>query len=161
MNGFRNFLEANANKEAKESLKKLPPKHRALIKGYKFKFETGCNLKGYPDAIGLIHLDNPKNKMIQIAAGWRYGREFAMLHEIGHLVWNNLLSKEQKQTWHKIAQKTRPKIKKNDPAVAKQDDEEFFCHSYANYFVYNKVSKYDFDEWQKFIKKITSASETP
>jgi hypothetical protein len=105
MQGFRKFYESKTDDEAEESLKKLPKGHRALLKGYKFKFENGVNLKGYPDSIGLIHLGNPERKLIQVAAPWNYGREFAMLHEVGHRVYEQIMTKELKGKWAEIAKK--------------------------------------------------------
>jgi hypothetical protein len=67
MKGFRKFYESKADDEAEKSLEKLPKTHRDLVKDYKFKFESGVNLKGYPDSIGLIHLGNPDKKLIQVA----------------------------------------------------------------------------------------------
>jgi hypothetical protein len=151
MEGFHKFLEANANKEAKESLKKLPAAHQALIKGYKFKFEDGCNLKGYPDAIGLIHLDNPKKKLIQVAAPWRHSREFTMFHEIGHLVYEKLMDKNLRKKWNNIL-KT---VKLHKDAAKEKNEEELFCHFYAQHYTFNKVIRYDQNKLDKFIASLT------
>lgn len=146
MEGFRKFYESKADDEAEASLKKLPKGHRALLKGYKFKFENGVNLKGYPDSIGLIHLGNPDKKLIQVAAPWNYGREFAMLHEVGHRVYEHIMTKELKKKWSKIAKKNKKRVK--------QDDEELFCHAYANTYCNNQVTKHDCPEWTSFIKSL-------
>jgi mRNA-degrading endonuclease RelE of RelBE toxin-antitoxin system len=146
MDSFKKFCETKAHDEAEKSLEKLPKGHRDLVKNYKFKFDSGVNLKGYPDSIGLIHLGNPDKKLIQVAAPWNYGREFAMLHEIGHRVYEQIMTKELKKKWSEIA-------KKNDKRV-KQDDEELFCHAYANTYANNKITKHDCPEWEKFIKSI-------
>ena len=149
MTGFRLFVEAaGVNGEVRDTLAKLPKAHRALTKGYKFKFEDGCTLKGEKDAIGMIHLNDDKKKEIHVAAPWRYGREFAMLHEIGHLVYERYMgdNKELKAKWQKIVNKTKNKL--HQPA------EEIFCHAYANTYSKNKIEIHNHPEWEKFIKSL-------
>ncbi len=70
MTGFRTFVETAASTEVQATLKKLPPAHQKLAKGYRFKFQDGCILKGYPDAIGLVHINNDKKREIHVAAPW-------------------------------------------------------------------------------------------
>lgn len=141
--GFKQYLETKTDQEVEETIKKLPASHRALTKGYKFKFEGGCNLKGYPDSIGLVQINDPKQKIVKIASPWNYGREFTMLHEIGHMVWNQLMTKELKEKWKIIAKK--------NPKRVKQDIEELFSHSYACHFANNKIEKHHHPEWEKFM----------
>jgi hypothetical protein len=154
MKKFQEFLESKNNEEANATIKQLPEKHQKLLKGYKIEFEKDCHLKGYPDSIGLIHLGDPKNKKIHIAAPWRYGREFALLHEIAHLVWSVDLSDKQKEDWKEVVKLTRKNLKKYDPDVAKQNEEELFCHAYAQFYSKNKVLKYNHKKWDLFIEKI-------
>lgn len=149
MTGFRSFLETlGVNGEIKDTLARLPKTHRALTKGYKFKFEDGCTLKGEKDAIGMIHLNNEKKREIHVAAPWRYGREFAMLHEIGHLVYEKWMggNKELKAKWQKIVNGTKDKLN--------QSAEENFCHAYAATYCKNPPSIHDHEEWKKFIKDL-------
>jgi hypothetical protein len=150
MTGFRLFIEAEVKSEVKETLERLPKGHRALTKGYKFKFEGGCTLDGQKDAIGMIHLNNDKKKEIHVAAPWRYGREFAMLHEVGHLVYEKWMAdnKELKAKWQKITNKTKEKLR--------QPAEELFCHAYANTYCKNKIEIHNHPEWEKFIKDLPS-----
>jgi hypothetical protein len=146
MTGFRLFIEmAGVHSELRDTLAKLPKGHRALTKGYKFKFEDGCTLKGEKDAIGMIHLNNDKKKEIHVAAPWRYGREFALLHEIAHLVFEKWMANnsEWKKKWQKIVNKTKKKL--NQPA------EELWCHAYSNHFCKNKIEIHNHPEWEEFM----------
>lgn len=149
MEGFKLFLEESAEKEAQESIKRLPKAHRELVRGYKFYFEPGCTLKHYPDSVGLVQLEGNK-KIIKVAAPWNYGREFALLHEIGHLVYEKYMANNPKlkKKWQKIVDNTKHKVNQNA--------EELFCHAYANTYAKNKITKHDHDDWEKFIKKVTS-----
>lgn len=143
MNGFYKFYEDKVNDEAEESLKKLPEKHRHLIKGYKFKFEDGCNLKGYPDSIGLIHLGNPDKKIIQVAAPWRYGREFAFLHEVAHLIFDKLCKSKWKTEWEKTVKLHKKR--------QKQNNEELWCMAYANHFAQHKNMTHTHSAWESYM----------
>ena len=154
MRDFRAFFETKINDECKKSLDKLPKRHQDLLKDYKFKFESGVNLKDYPDSVGVIHLGNPDKKLVQIAAPWRHSREFAMLHEVGHRIFEKLMTSELKKKWTNLVKKIRPLIKKEDSVVGKQDDEEIFAHSYAQYYCHNKMSKFAHKELQNFIKNL-------
>jgi len=149
MTGFREFLiETEAHQEVRDTIKGLPKAHQALVKGYKFKFEGGCTLKGSDDNIGMIHLNNEKKKEIHVAAPWNYGRQFAMLHEIGHLVYERWMSHNSKlkKEWQRIVNKTKHKLHQNA--------EELFCHAYANTYAKNKIEVHNHPEWEKFIKDI-------
>jgi mRNA-degrading endonuclease RelE of RelBE toxin-antitoxin system len=154
MNGFRIFFESKVHDEAQTTLEKLPKGHRDLIKDYKFDFQTGVNLKGYPDSIGIIHLGKNDKQMIKVASPWRYPTEFALLHEIAHKIYEKLVSEKLRKEWSAIVKKVRPDIKKIDKAVGGQDDEEIFAHSYAQFYTYNKMSKFDHGELQDFISKL-------
>lgn len=146
MTGFKNFMiETSVQTEVKETIKKLPKKHQDLVKGYKFKFEAGCTLKGSEDNIGMIHLNDDKKKEIHVAAPWNFSRAFTFLHEIGHLVWGNLMNHKLKAEWSQIVKKTKNK--------ANQSTEELFCHAYACHYTGEKcVRIHDHPEWHEFIK---------
>ncbi len=152
MTGFREFLqnlfETQAQEEVKDTIKKLPKAHQALVRGYRFKFEGGCTLNGSDDNIGMIHLNDDKKKEIHVAAPWNYGRQFAFLHEIGHLVYEKYMAgnREMKKKWQKIVNKTKHKLK--------QPAEELFCHAYANTYAKNKIEVHNHPEWEKFIKAL-------
>ena len=149
MTGFRQFLETQAQEEVKDTLSKLPKAHQELAKGYKFKFEGGCTLSGSKENIGMINLNDPKNRTIHVAAPWNYGRQFAMLHEVGHLVYEKYMAGNAslKKKWQKIVDGTKKK-KLDQPA------EELFCHAYANTYCKNKVVIHHHPEWEKFIKDL-------
>ena len=145
MTGFKQFVETKSQEEVKETLDKLPKAHQALAKGYKFKFFGDCTLKGSSENIGMIHLNNDKKKEIHVAAPWNYGRQFALLHELAHLVYEEYMAnnKSLKKKWQTIVDKTKKKL--NQPA------EELWCHAYANHFVKNKVVIHTHPEWDKFM----------
>lgn len=86
---FKNFimLMEGYDQDLKKTLAKIPQQHRDLLRGYHFKFQTGSELKGDNKSIGLV---DKKQKTITISAPWNYGREYTVLHEIGHLVWETL-----------------------------------------------------------------------
>jgi len=137
------FLHENHNNDIEKTLNKLPKKHLKLIKKYKFEFQPNNTLKGDSDHIGFI--DEEKGK-IKIAAPWNYGREFTLLHEIGHAIWKYLVSKQKRKEWSKIIKKTKNK--------QKQNDEELFCMAYANYYSKHKIEIHNHDSWNNFIEKV-------
>jgi hypothetical protein len=146
MTGFKDFLvEAAVDQEVRDTIRKLPKAHQALVKGYKFKFQGGCTLKGEKDAIGMIHLNNDEKKEIHVAAPWNYSRCFTMLHEIGHLVWENKMTPKLKITWKSIVKKTKKKLN--------QSAEELFCMAYACHYTGDRCTKiHDHKTWHEFIK---------
>ncbi len=148
MTGFKQFVESKEKEEVKETLEKLPQEHQELAKGYKFKFFGGCTLKGSDENIGMIHLNDEKKKEIHVAAPWNYGRQFAFLHEIGHLVYEKYMAPNAKlrKKWKEITEKTKKKLE--------QPPEELFCHAYANTYCKNKVVIHNHPEWERFIKAI-------
>ena len=89
-------------------------------------------------------------KIITIAAPWRYSRSHCLLHELAHLVYAKFMNSDLIKKWTKIAKST--KMKKED----RQDVEELFAHAYSNYYEKNPVVKFDFPEWQEFIKSLPS-----
>ena len=142
---FKQFLES-ANPDLDETLHKLPKKVQALLKNYKFKFVGENNLKNDKEHVGLL---DPDKNTITVAAPWNYGREMAVLHEVGHLFFNTL-KPTQKQQWENIVKKTKEK--------QEQSPQELFCFAFANYFVHMKVEIHTHLEWEKFIKKLLIAS---
>lgn len=146
MKGFKLFFETTEeDKNIKNTLKKVPKKHAELIKKYTFEFLKGNTLKGDDQHIGLI---DPFKKKITIAGPWNYGREFTLLHELAHKVWENFMDEKSKKEWSRLVKKV-PKKERLD-----QDDEEMFCHAYANTYVQNKIVIHHHPDWEKFIKKL-------
>jgi hypothetical protein len=126
------------------TLSKIPPQHRELVKGFNWKFHAGNTLNGDDQHIGYM---DDREKEIAIAGPWNYGREFTILHEIAHRVWEQLLPPQIKQQWLQIVTKTKDK--------QNQEPEELFCMAYANHFAKNKIVIHDHPEWHMFIKSLT------
>lgn len=141
---FLNITE-NYDKDLKITLNKIPASHRKIISPFKFIFQPGNELNGDGNHIGVI--DNEK-KTITVAAPWRYGREYTVLHEIGHLIYSLLLTDELKKKWAKISKDTPMKAKD------RQGAEELFCMAYASYYVANKIDKFVHHTWEKFVKNL-------
>jgi hypothetical protein len=141
---FRTFLENEETKNLQQMLGKLPPSHRALVKGFDFKFQPGNTLDGDDEHVGYM---DEKGKEIAVAAPWNYGREFTILHEIGHRVWERLPD-NYKKAWAKVVPM--------NPKRQKQSPEELFCMAYANYYVKNRVVVHDCPAWNKFIENLPS-----
>lgn len=134
-------MESEEQKNINATLKKLPKKHRMLLNGFKVKFSPNNTIKGDHNHIGYIFKDK-----IEIAAPWNYGREFTFLHEIGHLLWEKIVTKEQKKAWSKIVLKNKNRLK--------QGDEELFCMAYANTYAKHKIKAHSNENWEKFIKSL-------
>lgn len=141
---FKQFLESD-NPDLDKTLHKLPKKVQDLLKKYKFKFVGENSLKNDKAHVGLL---DPDKKTITVAAPWNYGREMALLHEIGHLVWTELLNKKDQSNWADIIKNTKQK--------QDQKPEELFCFAFANHFVHMKVEIHTHPSWEKFIKKLVA-----
>lgn len=136
---FHLFFESASNGDLEKLLTKIPKAHKELLNGFNFKYTHKNTLNGDNKHIGVIHKDK-----IEVAAPWNYGREFTTLHEIAHLVWAHKMTAKLKKEWCAIVKKT-----KNKP---KDECEELFAMAYAQTYAKNKLTKYDFESWQKFIK---------
>lgn len=146
---FKCFLEQTGkeeNKSVREALKKLPKVYRNLVKGFKFKFLDGSTLNGDSEHVGYM---THKPKVIAVAGPWHYGREFTFFHEIGHLVWEQLVNKENRTKWKKVLNATKDKRQH-------QGLEEMWCMAFSNHYVKNKVVIHDHPEWHDFMKKINA-----
>jgi hypothetical protein len=139
---FRQFLTESDNSNIKHTLGKVPKSHRSLIDKYDIELEKGVTLNG-----GHIGEIDEKNKKIKISGPWYYGREFTLLHELGHAVWNYILPKKMKKEWSKVVKKTK-KPRQH------QGMEELFCQAYANFYCKNKIVIHDHDSWKEFVKNI-------
>ena len=145
---FYHLIEAKSKKEAEDlasSLNKIPKAHKKLLRDYDISFQGDNTLKDGGDNIGENDLDAKK---IVISAPWNYGREFALLHEIGHMVWDQLLCPHHKEKWKKIAKATKGTIKQNT--------EELFCHAYANTYAKNQIAIHTHPKWETFIKELAN-----
>ena len=144
---FREFMQGEMGEEKQDiarTLSKIPPQHRELVQGYNWKFHSGNTLNGDDQHIGYM---DDHEKEIAIAGPWNYGREFTILHEIAHRVWEKLLPPQVKKQWVQIVAKT--------PHKQNQNPEELFCMAYANHFAKNKIVIHDHPEWHMFIKSLT------
>lgn len=143
---FKQFIEqseqSEEDKDILNTLSKIPQSHAALVKGYTFKFQGGNTLDGDDDHIGYVQ-DDPK--VIVVAAPWNYGREFTLLHEIGHRV-HEKLPKEYHHRWAQIVART--------PDKQPQSPEELFCMAYACHYAKNKITIHDHPEWHKFVEEL-------
>ena len=145
---FKFFLiesEANDLKDVKETLAKLPKKHSDLVKDFTFKFQASNTLNKDNKHIGVIDL---KKKEITIAAPWNYGREYTILHELAHLIWQQFVDKKMRAKWTEIVKNTKDKMK--------DVPEELFCMAYANYYAQNQIVIHTHPEWEKFIKLLVT-----
>lgn len=144
---FKEFMKNDMEEEKgdiSKTLNKIPPAHAALVKGYHWKFHPGNTLNGDDEHIGYI---DDKDKVIAVAAPYNYGREFTVLHEIAHKVWDTL-SPNLKNQWKHICANTKNK--------QNQDFVELFCQAYANTYVKNKIVIHNHPEWDRFIKSLSS-----
>jgi hypothetical protein len=146
---FRQYIAEGREGEndVRKTIRKIPKSHARLVKGYKFKFQPSNTLKGDDGHIGFI---DEEEKTITIASPWNYGREYTLLHEIGHAVWKYAMDDAKKSEWKKILGPVRKGHKKE----LDQNDEEIFCMTYAQAYANNKMTKYDHDELVSFVRKI-------
>lgn len=139
---FRTYIESTEEMtDVNKTLMVIPKKHAQLVKGYKYDFKGDNTLDG--KHIGEL---DPEKKKITVASPWNYGRQYAVLHEIGHRVWEEFVTDEKKKEWMKIVNNTKNK--------QKQNAEELFCMAYADFYAKNKVVIHNHPEWEKFIKSI-------
>lgn len=144
---FKQYLSDEEKKDVKNTLEKIPAHHAKLVKGYEISFQSSNSLKRDSKHIGFI---DEENKKIVIASPWNYGREYTLLHEIGHAVWKYVLNEKMKAEWKKLVGKVRLKNKKD----LSQNDEEIFCMCYAQHYAKNKLCKYDHEDLVNFVKNI-------
>lgn len=144
---FKQYLSDEEKKDVRKTLEKIPKSHSDLVKDYEISFQSKNSLRGDDKHIGFI---DEKNRKIVVSAPWNYGREYTLLHEIGHAVWKYLVSDDRKGEWKKTVAKVRSRNKKE----LDQNDEEIFCMSYAQHYAKNKLCKYDHEELDEFISSI-------
>jgi hypothetical protein len=149
MMSFKQYFQQDDMEEEKGDIKKtlakLPESHAALVKGFQWKFHAGNTLNGDDQHVGYV---DTHSKEVAVAAPYNYGREFTILHEIAHRVWERFVAPDPRlvHEWKQIVARTKNK--------QKQGPEELFCHAYANYYVKNKIVIHDHPEWRQFIANI-------
>jgi hypothetical protein len=150
MMSFRQFLESDGSMEEErrdilKTLGKIPASHRALVQGFSWKFQGGNTLRGDDEHVGYM---DDMNREIAVAAPWSYSREFTILHEIGHRVFEAFVQPDQHlmKIWHEIMAKSKHK--------PPQPIEELFCMSYAAAYAKHPPTTYTRPEWIEFIKRL-------
>ena len=139
--------------DIEKTLQKIPKSHSRLLQGYDFKLHGGNTLNGDDKHIGYMDAEEEE---IAVAAPWNYGREFAILHEIAHVVWERL-GQEIREEWKQLVGQT--KHKQDDKPHVQSDSldqsaEEIFCMCYANYYTKHKLATYSHPEWFHFIENL-------
>jgi hypothetical protein len=142
MKRFIEFIEhkSEERKNLDAVISKLPDNHQKLLKHFDITYTCKNTLNGDDEHIGMIHKFD-----VEVAAPWRYSREFTTLHEIAHLVWEKIVSNEDKKDWSKLA-----KLYKGEP---KMNDEELFCMVYAAAYSTHPPATYNIEKLTKFVKK--------
>lgn len=153
---FRKFMEDDMSGEKLDiqtTLSQLPPGHAALVQGFKWRFHAGNTLNGDEEHVGYV---DDASKEIAVAAPWNYGREFTILHEVAHKVWEKFVAPNPRlvQQWYAIVQKMTPE-QQNDDSL-RQEPEELFCMAYAQRYTKNKIEKFKNHLWERFIDQIPS-----
>lgn len=148
---FKIFLENEEISGLAKTLSNVPKRHRELIHNFELKFNNDTTLD--KKNVGL-----KCGKKINIASPWHYSKEFVTLHELGHVVWENLSSKI-KNKWKKLLKKTIKEQKKNSNSKPSlnQNTEEIFCMAYASTYSKHPSSVFYNKEWVNFIKSIRLA----
>lgn len=144
---FKKYVQEEERNDIKKTLEKIPKRHADLVKDYEISFESNNSLKGDKKHIGFI---DEENKKIVISAPWNYGREYTLLHEVGHAVWKYLVDNDKKKSWKALLASER----KKNPKDLSQEDEEIFCMCYAQHYAKNKLCKYDHKNLDDFISEI-------
>lgn len=156
---FKEFMQMGdgmeeEKRDIKKTLSRLPPSHRALVDGFKWKFHAGNTLNGDDEHVGYM---DDGQKEIAVAGPWNYGREFTVLHEVAHKVWERMPPALQKQ-WHHVVANTKNKHNQSlDQDAAEsldQSPEELFCMVYATVYAKHKLLTYSNPEWMNFIKRL-------
>ena len=134
---FRTFFESQEEQEnIAQTLSKLPVSHAKLVKNYQWKFHAGNTLNNDNQHVGYV---DANNKEIAVAAPWFHSREFVVLHELGHRVFEQL-SAEIKANWSRFCSDESP--------------EESFCMFYATAYCKNPPIKYFEPDKIKFIRSL-------
>ena len=150
MMSFKKFFQNEADEEKRDIanlLAKLPPQHAALVQGYRWRFQGGNTLSGDDQHVGYM---DSKDKEICVAAPWNYARDFTVLHEIAHRIWETFVQPNPQlvQQWKQIVANTK---KRQD-----QPPEELFSHAYAATYCKNPPAIHYHKEWVEFVKNLSN-----
>lgn len=161
---FSKFIEQSEDmtdetKDIQTTLAKLPPSHASLVNGYHWKFHPGNTLIGDDEHVGYV---DDRTKEIAVASPWNYGREFTVLHEVAHKVWERFIATNPQlfKMWHEIVRRENSQQaqqpEKPSSEALRQSPEEIFCMVYANYYTKHKVVTYHKKAFMEFIPKLPS-----
>lgn len=150
MMSFKKFFQNDADEEKRDIAKllaKIPPQHAALVQGYRWRFQGGNTLSGDDQHVGYM---DSQEKEICVAAPWHYARDFTVLHEIAHRVWEQFVQPNPQlvQQWKQIVANTKNR--------QEQPPEELFSMAYAATFAKNPPAIHLHKEWVDFIKRISA-----
>lgn len=146
MASFKEFFQDNADEEKRDVAKllaKIPKHHAALVNGFHWKFQAGNTLHGDDQHVGYM---DPEDKTICVAAPWNYARDFTVLHEIAHRVWEKYMAPypERIQKWQHIVDNTKNR--------QQQSAEELFSMGYAATYATHPPIIHYHSEWVEFMK---------
>lgn len=144
---FKEFVNSEEEKDIQKTIQKLPPSHAALVQGFRWQLQGGNTLSGDNQHVGYM---DKGEKEIAVAAPWFYPREFTLLHEIAHLVWERL-PEQIKAQWAQLVNNT-----KREKDAQKQSAEELFSMAYATTYVKHPPTTFAFPKWMQFIKSLPS-----
>lgn len=151
---FREFLQQqtmpnDGMREEKndilKTLSRIPRSHSSLVRGYRWKFHAGNTLNGDDEHVGYI---DDGTKEIAVAGPWHYAREFTVLHEVAHKVWEAFVSREMREEWSGIVRATKNR--------QDQSDEELFCMAYAATYCKHPPLIHYHKKWVEFVKGLPS-----
>jgi putative salt-induced outer membrane protein YdiY len=145
---FKFFIENEEKSNLIKTLSRIPEKHKELINNFELSYKNRTTLD--KKNVGL-----KCGKKIQIASPWHYSKEFVTLHEVGHLVWENL-GRDTKSDWEKLLKNTIKHQKKtsNSKSSLNQSSEEIFCMAYACAYSKHPSNSFYNKKWIEFIKNI-------
>lgn len=149
MMSFKQFFQDDADEEKRDIAKllaKIPKQHAALVDGFRWRFQAGNTLHGDDQHVGYM---DPHDKTICVAAPWHYARDFTVLHEIAHRVWEHYVAPQPQlvQQWKQIVANT--KNRQDQPA------EELFSMAYAATYAKNPPAIHLHRTWVAFIKNLS------
>lgn len=145
MESFIKYLSKEQKNDVLKTLEKIPNKFSNLIKPFEIEINSRHSLKKNKRYVAYVQT-HPKPKIV-ISSPWHHSIEFSLLHELGHIVWNNFVKKDLKKEWKELVKNT--KNKRTD-----ESDEENFCHAFASMYSKYKYSIHDNESWKTFISKL-------
>lgn len=145
---FKKFFENEEKDGLYKTLEKVPKKHRELIHNFEIEYKNKTTLD--KENVGL-----KCGKKIKVASPWYYSKEFVTLHELGHVVWEQL-ENSIKNKWKNLLKETikDQKNKSKSRGSLNQSPEEIFCMAYASAYSKHPSNNFYNKKWIDFIKSI-------